>query len=67
MDVMQVMPIAFVVLSIWLAVSVVVVALCQAAARGDRLTSTAVRSALAQRRVRARGRRVDHGVRLRAL
>ena len=39
---MQAAPIVFVVLGLWLAVTILVLALCQAAARGDRVTHALV-------------------------
>ena len=60
---MQVMPILLVAFALWLAVTVLVLALCQAAARGDRLTEAAARSAAAQLRrptpARRRSRRLQ--------
>ncbi len=49
---MQAMPIFFVALALWLAVTILVLALCQAAARGDRATESAARAILAERRRR---------------
>jgi hypothetical protein len=49
---MDAVPIVFVALALWLAVTVLVLALCQAAARGDRVTQALVSDHTAHRRRR---------------